>query len=102
MNTTKVAVHVLARVDGVPAGTGRILADGKIGRMAVLKQYRDCGVGGRMLDELILVARGLKLSSVYCSAQVLAIPFYERAGFIGRGAEFIEAGIRHRKMRRQL
>ena len=48
------ADHVLARSrDGVPIGTGRLLADGRIGRMAVVKEWRGEGVGAAMLRHLM-------------------------------------------------
>ena len=92
--------HVLARDDaGRPIGTARLAPDGRIGRMAVLSDWRGRGVGAAMLHTLLDLARDLRHASVELHAQVDAIGFYQRHGFIAAGEEFIEAGIRHRHMR---
>ena len=53
------AKHALAFVDGVPIGTGRILNDGHIGRVAVLKNYRGLGIGKLIMKDLIKWAQGM-------------------------------------------
>jgi predicted GNAT family N-acyltransferase len=93
------AVHVLALTKRDPVGTGRLLATGKIGRLAVLPSHRRCGVGRRMLAKLIELARARGLRSVYLHAQATALGFYESHGFVAEGDEFDEAGLRHRRMR---
>ena len=93
------AVHVLARAaDGRPIGTARMLADGRIGRMAVLATWRGRGVGSALLRALLAVAQERGLSP-YLEAQTHAIPFYERFGFRAHGPVFDDAGIPHRHMR---
>ena len=47
------SLHALAYADGQAIGTGRLLPDGHIGRMAVLKQWRGQGAGRAMLQRLI-------------------------------------------------
>ena len=47
------AKHVLAYIDNEAIGTGRILSDGHIGRVAVLKKHRGLGIGKLMMQELI-------------------------------------------------
>ena len=47
------AKHVLAFIDEVPIGTGRILSDGHIGRVAVLKNHRGVGIGKLIMRELV-------------------------------------------------
>ena len=96
-------VHVLALDgDGAPIGTGRLLPDGHIGRMAVLPGWRGQGVGGALLTELVQIARERGFSEALLNAQVQAIAFYTRHGFAAEGPEFLEAGIPHQTMRRQL
>jgi predicted GNAT family N-acyltransferase len=96
------SLHVVAYENGKPVATGRLLPDGHIGRMAVLKDWRGRGIGGRILDTLIDAARGRGDSEVVLSAQVQAAAFYRRYGFAEEGAEYMEAGIPHRRMRRSL
>ncbi|HET6631231.1 MAG TPA: GNAT family N-acetyltransferase [Rhodanobacteraceae bacterium] len=92
--------HVLA-VDeaGRAIGTGRLTPERKIGRMAVLADWRGKGVGSAMLRSLIERARERGWGEVELHAQVDAIPFYLRHGFEAFGDEFAEADIRHRAMR---
>lgn len=95
--------HVLARDDrGRAIGTGRLTPERKIGRMAVLADWRGHGVGAAMLQTLIDRARERGWAEVSLHAQVSAIGFYERHGFAVSGAQFTEAGIEHRPMRRTL
>lgn len=96
-------VQVLALDDDqTPVGTGRLRPDGKIGRLAVLANYRGKGIGADMLQALIHSARKNDLPQVYLHAQHQAISFYRRFDFHEEGAEFIEADIRHVKMIRSL
>lgn len=96
-------VHVLARDDaGRPIGTGRLTPDRKIGRMAVLREWRGRGVGDAMLGELLHAARGRGWREVTLNAQAPAIDFYLRHGFTAYGPRFMEAGIEHQAMRRPL
>lgn len=92
------AKHVLAFVDGVPVGTGRITAEGRIGRMAVLREYRGRGVGRDILLALVDIGRRYSVDRLCLSAQCHAIPFYERMGFVAQGDVYEEAGIPHRWM----
>jgi predicted GNAT family N-acyltransferase len=92
--------HVLARNDQYrPIGTGRLSLDGKIGRMAVLHEWRRRGVGESLLRSLIDKARKLGLTEVTANAQLTALGFYEKFGFIKEGKAFIEAGIPHQTLR---
>jgi predicted GNAT family N-acyltransferase len=95
-------LHVIAREDGRAVGTGRLLPDGHIGRMAVLKAWRGRGVGAAMLTTLIEAARARGDLEVALSAQTHALGFYRRFGFVNEGPEYVEAGIRHQAMRKVL
>jgi predicted GNAT family N-acyltransferase len=96
-------VHVIAR-DAAhrPIGTGRLTPERKIGRMAVLREWRGRGVGEAMLAALVERARELGLPEVSLHAQVGAIGFYDKFGFEPYGERFLEAGIEHQSMRRTL
>ncbi len=96
------SLHALA-FDGKDAvGTARLLPDGHVGRMAVLKAWRRRGVGGLLLNTLIQEEKEKGHRELVLSAQVHAIPFYERHGFRCEGPAYDEAGIPHRTMRRAL
>ena len=96
------AKHVLAFVDGVPIGTGRILIDGHIGRVAVLKNYRGHGIGKLIMKELIKWAHYMNLEKIWLSSQWHAHSFYLDLGFVCVGEIYKEAGIDHIKMYRVL
>jgi len=92
--------HVLAcDKSGTPVGTARIDANGKIGRMAVLREYRGLGVGREMLRVMIDYGRANGMTDFHLSSQVSAVGFYEKMGFEAYGGEFEEAGIEHINMR---
>lgn len=95
--------HVLAWNDRNEAiGTARMQPNGTIGRMAVLKDWRGRGAGRAMLQTLLDLAVKQEHAQVTLSAQTHAIGFYERAGFHTVGEPFIDAGIPHRKMMKEL
>jgi hypothetical protein len=98
-----VSDHALAiDASGEAIGTGRLLPDGHIGRMAVLKERRGRGIGDALLEALIRRAGDHGLPEVVLNAQTHAAPFYARHGFRAHGPEFEEAGIPHVEMRRAL
>jgi len=95
--------HVIALTDqGEPIGTGRLLYDGHIGRMAVLSNFRHQGVGSAMLKELLKLARHNGITEVMLDAQTSAIGFYQQHGFSVCSNEFLDAGILHRTMRKNI
>ena len=95
-------IHALAYEHDRAVATGRLLPDGHIGRMAVLKAFRGRGAGGAVLEKLVEAARSRGDREVVLSAQVHAVPFYEAYGFAAFGEVYEEAGIPHRDMRRAL
>lgn len=91
--------HVVARDSyGRAIGTGRLLPDGHIGRMAVLADWRGTGVGRALLERLLEEARLQGHTHLALHAQTQASGFYRRFGFVEEGPEFLEAGIPHRTM----
>lgn len=95
--------HALARsAQGVAIGTGRLLPDGHIGRMAVLAEWRGRGVGAAILAALVERAKARGMPEVVLNAQTHARGFYARQGFAPVGPEFMEAGIPHVAMTRRL
>lgn len=96
-------VHALARTAaGEAVGTGRLLPDGHIGRMAVLASARGLGVGSALLLALMEAARRRGDRDVALSAQTHAVPFYRRHGFAEEGEVYDDCNIPHVDMRRTL
>ena len=97
------SAHALALdADGNGIGTGRLLPDGHIGRMAVLREWRSKGVGAALLRHLMDMARSQGMHRLLLNAQTHAAPFYARFGFFPEGDEFMEAGIPHITMAQHL
>jgi predicted GNAT family N-acyltransferase len=96
-------IHAIA-YDGAgkAIATGRLLPDGHIGRMAVVKEWRRRGVGAALLEALIEEARKRGHKEVALSAQLQALEFYRAHGFTAEGKVYEEAGILHQRMRRQI
>ena len=93
------AFHVLATTDTDQyVGTARLLEDGHIGRMAVLKEYRSQGIASAMLRCLLSEARSRGLHQVFLHAQISAVGFYQKHGFSSYGEQFMDAGIPHISM----
>jgi predicted GNAT family N-acyltransferase len=96
-------MHAIAYDEaGKAIGTGRLLPEGKIGRMAVVKEWRRRGVGADLLEALVAEARRRGHGEVKLSAQLQAAEFYRSHGFVAEGKVYEEAGILHQAMRRSL
>jgi predicted GNAT family N-acyltransferase len=96
------SLHALAYARGAPVGTGRLLPDGHIGRLAVLREARAQGVGSAILARLVEEAGRRGLREAVLSAQTHARRFYRSQGFTPVGPVYEEAGIPHQEMRRTL
>lgn len=95
--------HALAEsATGGAIGTGRLMPDGRIGRMAVLAAWRGRGVGAAILEALMDEARRRGFHETYLHAQSHAKDFYARHGYAVEGEEYLEAGIPHIGMRARL
>jgi predicted GNAT family N-acyltransferase len=96
------ATHFLATLDNKVIATARLKTDGQIGRMAVLAEYRNKGIGSKLLKFVLLTAKQHKQKSVYLHAQLSAIRFYKKHGFTACGDIFYEANIPHREMSKKI
>jgi len=107
------ALHVLAMAGGHAVGTGRLVVLsappagevgkwGRIGRMAVLQAHRRSGVGSKLLATLEAEARKRNIDGIMLHAQLSAMDFYKRHGYVPNGAVFEEAGMPHLEMKRRL
>lgn len=97
-------LHLLAMRGARPVGAARldVAGGGKVGRVAVLAEERGQGIGLALMRALHSLAPAQGLTELWCHAQRSAVPFYEGLGYRAEGAEFAEAGIPHRLMRRPL
>ena len=93
------ATHFLLLRAGHPVGTGRLLKDGHIGRIAILPQHRGLGLGERLMRAIMVHAIDNSMHTLLLSAQTHAVPFYQRLGFEVCSDIYLDAGIEHQDMR---
>ncbi|GLP87295.1 GNAT family N-acetyltransferase [Tritonibacter mobilis] len=96
------ATHLLALQDDTPVGTARIVFQddtAKIGRVCVVKTARGTGLGAKLIEACVNVARNQAgITRAKLGAQTHAIGFYEKLGFEVYGPVYLDAGIDHRDM----
>jgi predicted GNAT family N-acyltransferase len=93
--------HYLALIDHKPVGCARWRITPymsiKLERFAILEDFRKLGIGAAILKTILS-----ELPSgypVYLHAQLHAVPFYQKFGFVSEGEMFMECDIQHYKMR---
>ncbi len=100
------ATHAIARYEGQVVGTGRWLwrddSWAQIGRMAVDAQWRRKGIGSQILTFLEESARAQGLRQCLLHAQDYVKSFYASHGYLEHGETFLEVGIPHVEMRKEL
>ena len=109
------SVHLLAvGPDGAPLGTGRLIHGPQalavagrtgtvlLGRLAVLKPARGTGLGVALVRAIEDEGRARGATELELHAQVHALGFYERLGYVAEGPEYLDGGIPHRTMTRSL
>lgn len=98
--------HYLALSDGVPVATCRCLRkDGgavKLQRFCVRPEWRGKGVGRELLALLEKNGRGQGVTRFEMGAQCHAVPFYQKCGYTVTSEQFMDAGIPHVKMKKEL
>jgi len=96
------AIHFLAYQDEKAIGCARAFVienHMQLGRMAVLKEYRDEGIGSALIEKAITTAKLNQFSAIYISAQCNAIDFYKKFGFEVISDIYLDADIPHRDMK---
>ena len=102
----RVRVHEASHLPCSVVATARLVDKGgglaKIGRVAVLKQYRGLGIGFALMRYVEEHAAAAGVMELILEAQLHALQFYEKLGYTAEGGVFLDAGIEHRLMRRRL
>ena len=102
----KEALHMVVKDGERVVGTARVLFlagnQAKLERMAVLKPFRRRRIGRRIISFLNEELRSRRVQQVVLHAQREAVAFYRACGFRELGSPFLEAGIEHIQMQRNL
>ena len=101
-----IAIHFLLRTNyGVPIACCRLVfIEGcyKLGRLAVLKDYRRKGFASALIAAVEKYARQQKIKELHLNSQIAAIELYTQNGYVSYGDIFIEANIPHISMVKKL
>ena len=98
----KQAVHILGKEGNRPVACARLLPDGQLGRLAVLKDYRTHGWGGRLLRTAEEYLLDKKFSKVFLNSQANSYRFYYKNGYRPTGKMMWDANIPHIEMQKIL
>lgn len=73
-----------------------------IGRIAVVKEYRGQGIGSKIVAEAEMRLKGMGVKYAVLSAQLRAVEFYKKLGYVAEGETYFEEWCEHIKMRKEL
>lgn len=99
------ATHFVLYKADEPSGAGRFrIVDGygKVERICVKENARKTGAGKEIMHAIESFAKEKGVPALKLHAQTHAIPFYERIGYEVISEEFLDAGIPHRTMKKQI
>ena len=94
----QVSTHYLSSIGQSVVAVARLKPDGQLGRMAVLENYRNQGIGSELVHFILQDLNNKRIKKIYLNGQTTAVPFYKKLGFIEDGEDFYEANIPHLKM----
>lgn len=100
------ATHFIMYEDNEPAGAARLRSiedhTAKIERVCILQSQRGKKLGALIMKEMENYAMSIGLQKLKLHAQSYAVPFYEKLGFTVTSPEFMDAGIPHRAMEKNI
>lgn len=93
------AWHVLAcDAQGNPIGSGRLCRNGEIGRIAVLMEHRNKGLGSEITRTLLRLAKKKSLSDVFMKPELADLAKFSDCAACPVGPVFMEEGIPHQQL----
>jgi predicted GNAT family N-acyltransferase len=98
----KIATHLLGKEGNRPVACARITHEGKLGRLAVLKEYRKHGWGSRQLRAAEQYLLEQKKPKLYLNSQANSYYFYFQCGYRPEPEMFWDANIPHIRMQKIL
>ena len=75
---------------------------GKVERVCVLSSYRGKRLGVLIMKTVEQYAKSIDFKTLKLNAQSYAVPFYEKLDYVVTSPEFMDAGMPHRAMEKQL
>lgn len=102
---TAVQVYLLNKEETIALATCRIFKKNgqwMLGRVAVDKNTRGQHLGQKMMEQVHNYLKQKGASSLFCHAQISAKPFYEKLGYQTIGDIFLEGGVKHVMMKKEL
>ncbi|MFC2014987.1 GNAT family N-acetyltransferase [Chloroflexota bacterium] len=100
------ALHVIVKKLDEPVGTVRIrfltTQQAKLERMAIMKPSRGSGIGRQVITFLEKELKTRGIEQIVLHAQHNSIDFYNKCGFKSTSLPFLEAGIRHVSMEKDI
>lgn len=100
------AVHFVVYDEDTPFGAGRIRVIepgiGKVERVCILPDYRGQKLGNLIMQCMEDYSVSAGITKLKLNAQSQAITFYEKRNYTINSPEFLEAGIPHRAMEKQI
>ena len=98
------AIHAVLYDGRLPIATGRTFAEDNgsyiIGRIAVIKSYRGKGIGKSVVSALEQQAKKMGACCIQLSAQVHALDFYKKLGYMETGAKYMDEYCPHVQMQK--
>jgi predicted GNAT family N-acyltransferase len=98
----QIAIHFLGKEGNRPVACARLFKDGKLGRLAVLKDCRGNGWGRRILQAAEQYLLDQKKSKLYLDSQANSYQFYFKNGYRPTDNMCWDAGIPHVQMEKLL
>ncbi len=99
------ATHFVLYDQEQPVGAGRfrhVDGKGKVERICILPSHRQKGAGTQLMKAIENYAKEQAIPTLTLNAQTDAIPFYEKLHYEVVSEEFLDAGIPHRTMEKEI
>lgn len=101
----KTATHFVVYENGKPLGAGRLReldGVGKVERICIDADYRNKGIGKLLMDHIEEEGKKQGFTAFKLNSQVQAVGFYSSLGYEIVSGEFLDAGIPHVSMEKNI
>ncbi|MET1253752.1 GNAT family N-acetyltransferase [Aliikangiella maris] len=95
--------HLLVTdAEDTPVGCGRLIPNGRVGKIAVLINHRGHGVGTQILNHLINIAQENNIQNLTLNAETDLVHFYDQQQFHIDGPVYMKKGVPFHRMTKKL